>query len=298
MTVVFLLLLLFALKFNYQTAYLDYLIAFVMLISLVSLAVCLAIKKLLILDIEAEDKWFKEGDSIKLRMTIDSPAFHTYIIPVVELKCLQTEETETKVYPCEDNGTVYEFKELKPGTMRLAVERVKISGFFGLVNLYKTIKFEKVFNVYPKKEPVNYRYVRKTYIPGEGEILNAKGDDYTEIYEVRPLQEGDDLKHAHRTLSAKYDEYIIKVGSDSRKALYSFYLSEEEDFSIMLNLLGQLTELREKMIKDEGAYISAIYKGAQKELVFDSQLYELIDRVYKDYIPEEDESEAAKKKGK
>ena len=88
------------------------------------------------------------------------------------------------------------------------------------------------------------------------------------------------------------------MGSDSRKALYSFYLSEEEDFSIMLNLLGQLTELREKMIKDEGAYISAIYKGAQKELVFDSQLYELIDRVYKDYIPEEDESEAAKKKGK
>ena len=33
MTVVFLLILLFALKFNYQTAYLDYLIAFVLLIS-------------------------------------------------------------------------------------------------------------------------------------------------------------------------------------------------------------------------------------------------------------------------
>ena len=56
----------------------------------------------------------------------------------------------------------------------------------------------------------------------------------------------------------------------------------------MLDLLGQAEELREKMIKDEGAYITAIYKGVQKELVFDSQLYELIDEVYRDYIPKEE----------
>ncbi len=288
MTVVILLILLFALKFNYQTVYLDYLIAFVVLISLVSLGICLVVKKLLILDIDADDRWFKEGDSIKLRMMIDSPSFHTDIIPIVELKCLQTSETQTKISPCEDSGTVFEFRDLKPGTMVLSVEKVMISGFFGLVKLYKKLGFEKQFNVYPKKAPVNYRYVRKTFIPGEGEILNAKGDDYTEIFEVRPIQEGDDLKHAHRALSAKYDEYIIKVGSDSRKALYTYYLGDGEEFSVMLDLLGQAAELREKMIKDEGAYITAIYKGVQKELVFDSQLYELIDEVYRDYIPKEE----------
>ena len=288
MTVVILLILLFALKFNYQTVYLDYLIAFVLLISLVSLGICLVVKKLLILDIDADDRWFKEGDSIKLKMMIDSPSFHTDIIPIVELKCLQTLETQTQVLPCGDNGTVFEFRDLKPGTMVLSVEKVRVSGFFGLVKLYKKLGFEKQFNVYPKKAPVNFRYVRKTFIPGEGEVLNAKGDDYTEIYEVRPLQEGDDLKHAHRALSAKYDEYIIKVGSDSRKALYTYYLGDGEEFSVMLDLLGQVAELREKMIKDEGAYITAIYKGVQKELVFDSQLYELIDEVYRDYIPQEE----------
>ncbi len=288
MTAVILLILLFALKFNYQTVYLDYLIAFVLLISLVSLGICLVVKKLLILDIDADDRWFKEGDSIKLKMMIDSPSFHTDIIPIVELKCLQTSETQTQILPCEDSGTVFEFRDLKPGTMVLSVEKVRVSGFFGLVKLYKKLGFEKQFNVYPKKAPVNYRYVRKTFIPGEGEILNAKGDDYTEIFEVRPIQEGDDLKHAHRALSAKYDEYIIKVGSDSRKSLYTYYLGDGEEFSVMLDLLGQVAELREKMIKDEGAYITAIYKGVQKELVFDSQLYELIDEVYRDYIPQEE----------
>ena len=288
MTAVILLILLFALKFNYQTVYLDYLISFVLLISLVSLGICLVVKKLLILDIDADDRWFKEGDSIKLKMMIDSPSFHTDIIPIVELKCLQTSETQTQILPCEDSGTVFEFRDLKPGTMVLSVEKVRVSGFFGLVKLYKKLGFEKQFNVYPKKAPVNYRYVRKTFIPGEGEILNAKGDDYTEIFEVRPIQEGDDLKHAHRALSAKYDEYIIKVGSDSRKALYTYYLGDGEEFSVMLDLLGQVAELREKMIKDEGAYITAIYKGVQKELVFDSQLYELIDEVYRDYIPKEE----------
>ncbi len=288
MTAVILLILLFALKFNYQTVYLDYLISFVLLISLVSLGICLVVKKLLILDIDADDRWFKEGDSIKLKMMIDSPSFHTDIIPIVELKCLQTSETQTQILPCEDSGTVFEFRDLKPGTMVLSVEKVRVSGFFGLIKLYKKLGFEKQFNVYPKKAPVNYRYVRKTFIPGEGEILNAKGDDYTEIFEVRPIQEGDDLKHAHRALSAKYDEYIIKVGSDSRKSLYTYYLGDGEEFSVMLDLLGQVAELREKMIKDEGAYITAIYKGVQKELVFDSQLYELIDGVYRDYIPQEE----------
>ena len=287
MTLIFLLILLFALKFNYQVTYLDYLIGFVLLISLVSLGLCIYIKKALVLEIEADDRWYKEGESIKLKMMIDAPSFHTEIAPVVELKNLQTGEVLKEGSPCEDSGSNYEFKDLKPGTQRLSVEKVVISGLFGLLKLSKKVGYEKVFNVYPKKEPVNYRYVRKSFIPGEGETLNAKGDDYTEIFEVRPLQEGDDLKHVHRALSAKYDEYIVKVGSDSRKSYYTFYLNEGENFEVMVNFLGQLEELREKTVKDEGAFISAVYKGTERELVFDSQVYALIDDVYKDYIPDD-----------
>ena len=40
-------------------------------------------------------------------------------------------------------------------------------------------------------------------------------------------------------------------------------------------------------IKDEGAFITAVYKGTERELVFDSQVYALIDDVYKDYIPDD-----------
>ncbi len=287
MTLVFLLILLFALKFNYQVAYLDYLIGFVLLISIVSFGLCLYIKKALVLELEADDRWYKEGESIKLKMMIDAPSFHTEIVPVVELKNLQTGEILKEGSPCEDSGSHYEFNDLKPGTQRLSVEKVVISGLFGLLKLSKKVGYEKVFNVYPKKEPVNYRYVRKNFIPGEGEVLNAKGDDYTEIFEVRPLQEGDDLKHVHRALSAKYDEYIVKVGSDSRKSYYTFYLNEGENFEVMVNFLGQLEELREKTVKDEGAFITAVYKGTERELVFDSQVYALIDDVYKDYIPDD-----------
>ena len=287
MTLIFLLILLFALKFNYQVTYLDYLIGFVLLISLVSLGLCIYIKKALVLEIDADDRWYKEGESIKLKMMIDAPSFHTDIVPVVELKNLQTGEVLKEGSPCEDSGSNYEFKDLKPGTQRLSVEKVVISGLFGLLKLSKKVGYEKVFNVYPKKEPVNYRYVRKSFIPGEGETLNAKGDDYTEIFEVRPLQEGDDLKHVHRALSAKYDEYIVKVGSDSRKSYYTFYLNEGENFEVMVNFLGQLEELREKTVKDEGAFITAVYKGTERELVFDSQVYALIDDVYKDYIPDD-----------
>ena len=284
--ILLLLLLLFALKFNYQVLYLDYLIGFVILAAVVSFGICLYVSKTLVLYIDSEDRWMKEGESVWLKLIVDSPAFRTNIIPEVELKVLQTGETETQSGVCAEMGSVFEFKDLKPGTVRLAVDRVKIKSLFGTFSIRKKVNYEKIFSVYPKKAPVNYNHVRKAYIPGEGEILNAKGDDYTEIYEVRPIQDGDDLKHVHRALSAKYDEYIIKVGSDSRKAQYSFYLGDGEEFSVMLNLLGQLTELREKLIKDEGAYITAVYKGGIKELVYDSQLYELIDEVYADYLPQ------------
>ena len=283
--IIVVLLLLIALKLDCQELYLDYLIGFVLLISLASFLVFFYIRQNLILRIEPEEKWLKEGDSVGLKLSVVLPAFHTNIRSVVELKYLQTGLKESRSLLCEESGTVFRFDDLKPGTVRLEIKKVSVSGLLGLVRLPRKIEYSREFNVYPKKAPVNFSMVRKNYIRGEGEILNAKGDDYNEIYEVRPLQEGDDLKHVHRALSAKYDEYIVKVGSDSRKSYYTYYLSEEEDFTVMLNLLGQLTELRETAVKEEGALMTAIYKGVEKELTYESQLYDLIDEVYADYVP-------------
>ena len=291
--IIVLLLLLIALKLDCQEMYLDYLIGFVLLACLASFAVCFYIRQNLIMKVESEDRWLKEGDCADLKLSVVLPAFYTSIRSEVELKNLQTGEKESKALLCEENGTLLRFDGLKAGTQSLEIKKVAVSGLFGLVRLPKKFEYKKVFNVYPSKQPVNYSLVRKNYIPGEGEILNAKGDDYTEIYEVRPLQEGDDLKHVHRALSAKYDEYIVKVGSDSRKSYYTYYLGEGEEFHVMLNLLGQLTQLREDMQRDEGAFVTAVFKGRERELTFESQLYELIDEVYESYIPK-----PAKKRGR
>ncbi len=286
--IIVLLILLFALKFNYPMAFLDYLIGFVLLAAAASLVISLYVKAALSVRLETDERRLFSGGSTFLKIIIERPRFHTDIIPEVRMEVLQTGEADTRTTVCEYDVNLYEFTDLKAGTVRLSIGKVRIRGLFGLFNMSKNIGFEKIFNVYPKKETVNYRYVSKTYMPGEGETLDAKGDDYTEIYEVRPLQEGDDLKHVHRSLSAKHDEYIIKVGSDSRRVLYNFHLSEGEEFHVMANLLGQLTGLWEKMAKDEGSFINAVWHGRKKEIVYDSQLYELIDRVYGDYLSAQD----------
>ena len=44
-------------------------------------------------------------------------------------------------------------------------------------------------------------------------MTDQKGDDYSEIFEIRTYREGDELKHIHWNMSSKFQEFFVKVGS-------------------------------------------------------------------------------------
>ena len=107
------------------------------------------------------------------------------------------------------------------------------------------------------------------------------------------MQQGDDMRYVHRQLSAKFDEYIIKVGSDSRRHVYNYYVENGLDFPEMSVRVAQMFTLRKTLELEEGAMMTAAYRGRIVPIAIDQQLYELADRIYEDYIPEKDRAGGA-----
>ncbi len=61
---------------------------------------------------------------------------------------------------------------------------------------------------------------------------HQKGDDYSEIFEIRFYREGDELKHIHWNMSSKFQEFLVKVGSEplQERWLLMMEYKENNDF--------------------------------------------------------------------
>lgn len=278
--------LLFILKFNSPSVYIDYLIGLVLVLCLASVAFTVWVRFNIHLEVDSHAGYLHEGDELNITVRVVSPELCGKLRAVVEMNNLQRHETAREKRWLTEHRCELSFSGSRTGTIKVTVPYVEIYGVFGIFCLRKRDVFEKRINIYPNAGPSPDRHVRLSYIHGGGEIQNAKGDDYSEIYEVRPMQEGDDLRHVHRQLSAKYDEYIIKVGSDSRRPVYSYFVDEGRAFPEMSDSVAQMITLKKNVEREEGAVMAAAYRGKYHQIAFDHQLYALADLIYEDCLPE------------
>lgn len=280
-----LLILLFILKFNSPAAYLDYLIGLVLMLCAASAILALRVRTTLHAEVDVSGRPAREGEDYPITVRIVSPELFGRLRMGIELSNLQRDERRFEKRELTGGRTELSFSGLSTGTIELSIAYAEVFGIFGVLRLKKKDLFRERFNVYPAEGLSPDRHMRVSYLPEGGEVLNAKGSDMTEIYEVRPLQEGDDLRHVHRQLSAKYDEYIIKVGSDSRRPVYEYQIEEGLSFPEASDRIAQLFTLRRTLDMEEGALMAASYRGRSYEIFHEPQLYALADAVYEDYLP-------------
>lgn len=283
---IFLLLLcLFVLKFHEAHGYLDYLIGVVFLLLLFSAAVTLFTALRLNASLTVKDGRYHEGEDVSLLFTVDAPFFHSQLLPEIHVRNLndRSEMTvpKTKV---RDNEAEITLKGLNAGINRISVGRVRIYGIFG--SLYFPLRYplQCEISVYPAACTLNPGNLRQRSIVSEGDVMMEKGDDYHELYEIRPFEEGDDLRHLHRSLSARYGDYIIKVGSGQRHLLFTFMLKDEKEFARMKQELGQLYSLCQQVIGKNSDGFLLTYRGQDRQIYAWTQFYDFIDGVYRRYV--------------
>ena len=120
-------------------------------------------------------------------------------------------------------------------------------------DIHKTIIVLPIDNQTSKTLPTG-KLVNDTKI-----IQYTKGDDTSEIFELRNYREGDLLKHIHWKASMKQQEMLVKVGSealgDAILIMYEVY-PEASDNDEMLDILHTVcTKLNEEhIIYDIGIY--------------------------------------------
>ncbi len=282
--------LLFILKFNSPSVYIDYLIGLVLVLCAASAIYTLWMRYALHLEVDTQIGPVHEGESFRITVRVVSPELFGKLQAAVELRNLHRNTRVTEKHILTEHRTELSFSGFSSGTVELTIPYVKVYGAFGILGLKKRDVFYKRFNVYPKDGPSPDRHIRMSYLPGAGEFQNAKGDDYTEIYEVRPLQEGDDLRHIHRQLSARFDEYIVKVGSDSRRPVYVYYVDDLPEFPEMSDRVAQMFTLKKNLDNEEGSLMAAEYRGRIYEIIGDPQLCSLADIIYENCLPEDEKS--------
>lgn len=280
------LILLFILKFNSSSVYLDYLTGLLLLLCAVSAVFTLWVRRSLHLEVDLHSDYAYEGEPIGLTLRVIAPELCGKLRAAVTLRNLHRGSVAAEKHILSGRRCELSLSGQESGTIELTVPYVEVFGAFGLLRVKRRDIYSARINVYPCAGLSPDRHLRLNYVRGAGELQNAKGDDYSEIYELRPIQEGDDLRHVHRQLSAKYDEYIIKVGSDSRRPVYTYYIEDGLDFQELSERVAEMETLRESLDKEEGALMAAVYGGRLYELNVSGQLHGLADRIYEDSLPE------------
>lgn len=284
MIILFLLLVL-QIKFDYPSAMIDFLLIATIILCLISILFTIISSYFIKIKVIPEKDTFFVGDDLKFNVVYEGLSLNPSINLIVKESYLQRKESKTryfrKISANQSNEIV--LKDLKAGKMQIHFRYLECKGYFGVFRFFKRSNTKYEFLILPRPEKVDENSLKKIILHGDGEITNFKGDDYTELYEVREFQEGDDLKYMHRALTEKYDEYMIKVGTDTQRVIYIYGFESAEDFDTAVKRLAQVLYMYYDIVRDQELYFCIQYDKAWKLILDDKQLREFIDEVYSEY---------------
>ena len=284
--IIILFLLLFQIRKDYYRSYIDFLIVLLSLLCLFSIVVTIIGYVKSSAGLQKTNRRYKEGDSLSLQLK----SHFFFLCPNVSLKAtrriIQDGKTESinlkKTTPSKDNAI--EIEKVLPGTYSIDIKRIWFVGYFGIFRLFRKIDKASTFIVYPRAKEFDYSKLKKFKQNGEGITSLQKGDDYTELYEVRDFVEGDNMKYLHHALSQKFNRNMIKVGSKSERIIYLYDIQENIKFRDIVDDLRKITYIvQSKKIKENNSFVFVNYRKKWKIILNDNQLYKFIEEVYKDY---------------
>lgn len=117
------------------------------------------------------------------------------------------------------------------GEVKLGIGKITRYDFMGLFSFSEKSKEQAYAIIMPKPYPVNLCVTNRTrWFPVDGESYekDRKGEDASEIYDVREYQAGDRMQKVHWKLSAREDTIYIKEFSYPLGAAVVFLLEEDK----------------------------------------------------------------------
>lgn len=275
--------LLLQLRYNYYTPAIDFLLFFIVLLSIFSIVITIIASRRI--KIVLEEREYHEGDFLSLSIKTKKLIVNPNIKIKITRRIRQNRSEKTiKVNSRDLEEEKIHIETLNPSTYDIDIDYAIFTGLFGVFRVFRRIKRANSFVVYPKPIEFDYKKLPTFKQNGDGITINRKGDDYSEVYEIREFMDGDDMKHLHHSLSAKHDKNMIKVGSKSERTIYIFNLDKPFTFEEIVEEFRKIMFVsQDKKIVEENSFCFAFYKNKWRVLLSDGQIYKLIKEVYRDY---------------
>lgn len=103
------------------------------------------------------------------------------------------------------------------GEVHVKAEKAVCYDLFGLCRVPLACPGEHMLTVHPRKVPIRLLLKRQPqgYLEGEQYYQSRKGNDVSEVFDLREYYPGDDIRSIHWKLSSKMDSVIVREGSDT-----------------------------------------------------------------------------------
>lgn len=196
-------------------------IAALIVIWLISAAMaCAAVRKLEV-SISTSGNIKKKGNSAS---TIRVRNGNRYPVPVMLLRCIAentyTGQSETRlvrmsVAAGREESAQFEVSTEFCGKIRCSIVRVGAADMFGVFRKWRAEDRYCNYTVLPEMFPTEMEYALHESDLYDSETYSPyrKGSDYSETFQIREYEPGDDLRHVHWKLSGKSEEMLVKEAS-------------------------------------------------------------------------------------
>lgn len=117
------------------------------------------------------------------------------------------------------------------GHYHIQVRLIQCFDLLQCFSISKKVSLRQSFDVMPHYYPID-AIAQEVYTydsQDNSSLIHQKGDDYSEIFEIRSYREGDELKHIHWNMSSKFQELFVKVGSEPLQEKWLFVMEYKEN---------------------------------------------------------------------
>ena len=143
--------------------------------------------------------------NIKTKLTIKNPVTNEQSVLIFS----------NSVMPNGKLENTFNFESSFCGTVSILVESIKIYDLFGIVFRTLECKTQDYLTVLPEINIADYLSESEKFNQNNEFETQKNGKDLYNISHLREYQKGDNLNQIHHKLSAKYDELIVKQGSEN-----------------------------------------------------------------------------------
>nr|WP_312579301.1 DUF58 domain-containing protein [Sedimentibacter sp.] len=254
-----------------------WILAFLVMLPLVSLLITVLTMSGVTAELIVLNASIQKNKSLPIRLKIYSK--YLFAICMVKIKLttrnelLQQEQVRTFFITVRHSGqTVEEVISSKYcGMLRCSIAELRIYDALGLFSFRKKVDSSYLVAVLPSVYPlmaINSAILQD--IQNNITSQTMKGNDPSEIMDVREYKEGDRLAKIHWKLSDKYDQIMVKDFGDSisNDVLLLFDLNGNSDEEIS-GLLDAVYSISNFLIKNKITYEMEWYDSLHERLVLD-----------------------------